>query len=391
MSYAVIKTGGKQYRVIEGQTLLIERLPDDVGATVALQPLLLAGDGDPVFEGDGLSSAAVEAEIVEHLRGPKLRVFKFKPKRGLQAPHGSPPGTDAHPHHVDQELGRNPMAHKKGLGSSRNGRDSNAKRLGVKVFAGQTVTGGEIIVRQRGTRFKPGNGVGIGKDDTIYARAAGTVDFREGRRGRVISVVPAAERSEPGAGPQQRARAGSPRARARSGVRRTRGLPAGDGGRRPRPRVLPRPAAHGRQPGRHARHAPRVRSPTPPDAPPRPRRRRRAEPRPGSAPTRRAGGDDGDAPKPRPATTPTRRTWPPKPPPGRPGPTRAAESHGLDDCALACFGGSSRSAARSRAVVHDSSRGVTERGRHLLRVLAQEPGHVRRVGVQDARRRAATR
>src|ERR1700750_294796 len=84
MPYAVIKTGGKQYRVIEGQTLLIERLPDDVGATVDLQPLLLAGDGDPVFEGDGLASAAVRAEIVEHLRGPKLRVFKFKPKRGYK-------------------------------------------------------------------------------------------------------------------------------------------------------------------------------------------------------------------------------------------------------------------------------------------------------------------
>ena len=76
------------------------------------------------------------------------------------------------------------MAHKKGLGSSRNGRDSNAKRLGVKVFAGQAVTGGEIIVRQRGTRFKPGDGVGIGKDDTIFARAAGTVEFTRGRRGR---------------------------------------------------------------------------------------------------------------------------------------------------------------------------------------------------------------
>ena len=83
------------------------------------------------------------------------------------------------------------MAHKKGLGSSRNGRDSHSKRLGVKVFAGQTVTGGEIIVRQRGTRFKPGDGVGIGKDDTIYARAAGTVAFKTGRAGRVISVVPA--------------------------------------------------------------------------------------------------------------------------------------------------------------------------------------------------------
>jgi large subunit ribosomal protein L27 len=82
------------------------------------------------------------------------------------------------------------MAHKKGLGSSRNGRDSNAKRLGVKVFAGQTVSGGEIIVRQRGTRFKPGDGVGIGKDDTIYARSPGTVQFTHGRRGRVISILP---------------------------------------------------------------------------------------------------------------------------------------------------------------------------------------------------------
>jgi large subunit ribosomal protein L27 len=83
------------------------------------------------------------------------------------------------------------MAHKKGLGSSRNGRDSNAQRLGVKVFAGESVSGGEIIVRQRGTRFKPGNGVGIGKDDTIYAARPGVVHFHAGRRGRVISVVEA--------------------------------------------------------------------------------------------------------------------------------------------------------------------------------------------------------
>jgi large subunit ribosomal protein L27 len=81
------------------------------------------------------------------------------------------------------------MAHKKGLGSSRNGRDSNAKRLGVKVFAGQAVTGGEIIVRQRGTRFKPGDGAGIGRDDTIYAATAGVVEFSRGRRGRVVSVL----------------------------------------------------------------------------------------------------------------------------------------------------------------------------------------------------------
>jgi len=81
------------------------------------------------------------------------------------------------------------MAHKKGLGSSRNGRDSNPKYLGVKVFAGQSVSGGEIIVRQRGTRFRPGNGVGMGRDHTIFAKRPGVVDFSTGRRGRTISVI----------------------------------------------------------------------------------------------------------------------------------------------------------------------------------------------------------
>ena len=83
------------------------------------------------------------------------------------------------------------MAHKKGLGSSRNGRDSKPKSLGVKIFAGEVVTGGEIIVRQRGTRFKPGTGVGIGKDDTLFARGAGTVQFTRGRKGRVVNIEPA--------------------------------------------------------------------------------------------------------------------------------------------------------------------------------------------------------
>ena len=85
------------------------------------------------------------------------------------------------------------MAHKKGLGSSRNGRDSNAKRLGVKVFAGEAVTGGEIIVRQRGTRFYPGEGTGLGRDHTIFARRAGVVDFKDARKGRTISVLPQGE------------------------------------------------------------------------------------------------------------------------------------------------------------------------------------------------------
>ncbi|MBK9313674.1 MAG: 50S ribosomal protein L27 [Acidobacteria bacterium] len=84
------------------------------------------------------------------------------------------------------------MAHKKGVGSSRNGRDSSAQRLGVKRFGGQLVSGGSILVRQRGTRFKPGTNVGIGSDDTLFAKVTGVVKFEDrGRKGRFISVYPA--------------------------------------------------------------------------------------------------------------------------------------------------------------------------------------------------------
>ena len=81
------------------------------------------------------------------------------------------------------------MAHKKGLGSSRNGRDSNPKMLGVKVFSGQAIRSGAIIVRQRGTRFHPGPGAGIGRDDTIFALRDGTVEFRVSGERRTVNVV----------------------------------------------------------------------------------------------------------------------------------------------------------------------------------------------------------
>jgi large subunit ribosomal protein L27 len=81
------------------------------------------------------------------------------------------------------------MAHKKGQGTSKNGRDSNAQRLGVKVFAGEVVTGGSIIVRQRGTRIKAGENVGVGRDDTLFAKVPGTVEFRDrGRMGKFVIV-----------------------------------------------------------------------------------------------------------------------------------------------------------------------------------------------------------
>jgi large subunit ribosomal protein L27 len=84
------------------------------------------------------------------------------------------------------------MAHKKGLGSSKNGRDSNAQRLGVKRFAGEVVPGGSIIVRQRGTRIKPGLNVGRGSDDTLFAKVTGKIRFQDkGKSGRFVSVEPA--------------------------------------------------------------------------------------------------------------------------------------------------------------------------------------------------------
>jgi len=81
------------------------------------------------------------------------------------------------------------MAHKKGVGSSRNGRDSNSQRLGVKRFAGELVNGGTIIVRQRGTKYKPGVNVGIGSDDTLFAKISGIVKFQDrGRLGKFIHI-----------------------------------------------------------------------------------------------------------------------------------------------------------------------------------------------------------
>jgi large subunit ribosomal protein L21 len=85
--YAIVKTGGKQYRVSEGQTLLVERLPVADGDTVELQPLLLV-DGSDVVDGDDLSKVTISARVVAHERGPKLRVVKFKPKRGYKRRNG---------------------------------------------------------------------------------------------------------------------------------------------------------------------------------------------------------------------------------------------------------------------------------------------------------------
>ena len=84
------------------------------------------------------------------------------------------------------------MAHKKGMGSSKNGRDSNPQFLGVKIFAGQDVRAGQIMVRQRGTKFRPGPGTSIGKDDSIFAVRDGVAEFRKSGERRTIAIVDAA-------------------------------------------------------------------------------------------------------------------------------------------------------------------------------------------------------
>ena len=86
------------------------------------------------------------------------------------------------------------MAHKKGVGSSKNGRESAAQRLGIKIFGGQKCVAGNIIVRQRGTKHNPGENVGIGKDDTLFALVDGTVEFRKTRCNKsIVSVIPETE------------------------------------------------------------------------------------------------------------------------------------------------------------------------------------------------------
>ena len=89
------------------------------------------------------------------------------------------------------------MAHKKGASSSRNGRDSNAQRLGIKRFGGQEVNAGEILIRQRGTKFHPGEGVGRGKDDTLFALIAGAVEFGSKRGRKTVNIVTASVETVP--------------------------------------------------------------------------------------------------------------------------------------------------------------------------------------------------
>ena len=202
--YAVIKTGGKQERVAEGQTLRVELLGEEPGTEVTFEPVLVV-DGDTVLATPAqLAGASVTATVEGEELGPKIRGFTYKNKSNQSTRWGhrqrystiaitgitAAPLAPARRAPSDRRDTRSStMSKTKGGGSTRNGRDSNAQRLGVKVFGGTEVRAGAIIVRQRGTKFHPGLNVGLGKDDTLFALADGTVQFASRKGRKLVDVV----------------------------------------------------------------------------------------------------------------------------------------------------------------------------------------------------------
>jgi large subunit ribosomal protein L27 len=217
-TYAIVKLGGKQYRVHEGERLLVDRLAVDENKTFHPEVLFVGGDGNAELAPKGVQ---VTAKVVGHVLGDKITIGKHRQRTGYRRRNGfrarlsqveietigkkATRSTEEATCHKEagrdrgEEAGHDDedptkreggvMAHKKGLGSSRNGRDSNPKMLGVKMFAGQDVKAGMIIVRQRGTRFRPGPGTGLGRDDTIFATQDGKIEFRASGDRRTVSVA----------------------------------------------------------------------------------------------------------------------------------------------------------------------------------------------------------
>ena len=188
--FAIIQASGRQFRVEPGAVIEIDGHGNDVGAEVTFDQVLVVGqDAGELTAGAPFVSGAKVLGVVD--RAGQDRQDSRVQEEAPQAvpPHEGPSQPDhAGPHHRHSGV---VMAHKKGQGSSRNGRDSNSQRLGVKRHDGNIVTGGSILVRQRGRRFQPGLNVGLGKDDTLFAKVAGRVRFEDhGARGRFISILP---------------------------------------------------------------------------------------------------------------------------------------------------------------------------------------------------------
>ena len=198
--YAIVEINGQQFKAEEGKKLFVNHMKDvEAGKTVEFDKVLLVDNEGSVQVGaPTVSGAKVVCEVVNPLvKGEKVIVFKMKRRKDSRKRNG-------HRQQYTQvevksviayKLRRNNiMAHKKGVGSSKNGRESAAQRLGVKIFGGQKVLAGNIIVRQRGSKHNAGNNVAMGKDDTLYALVDGTVEFHKGKRDKsYVSVIPEAQ------------------------------------------------------------------------------------------------------------------------------------------------------------------------------------------------------
>ena len=221
--YAIVRCGGRQEKVALDDVVTVDKLDGKAGSSITLTALLVV-DGDRVISDPAeVGRYQVTADIVGDAAGPKINMIHYRNKTGYRRRLGHRQrytqvritgiGTEAKAssaksleHHGLERQGlerqtegaehrrrrrRTEMAHKKGASSSRNGRDSKAQRLGVKRYGGQLVNAGEIIVRQHGTHFHPGQGVGRGGDDTLFALVGGTVEFGTFHGRRAVSIVPA--------------------------------------------------------------------------------------------------------------------------------------------------------------------------------------------------------
>jgi large subunit ribosomal protein L21 len=190
--YAVFRTGGKQFRVEQGESLRVPSLAAQPGETVTFDVVLLLADGEDVKVGRPvLDGASVRASVVGHGRDKKIVVFKRKRRKNYRKKQGHRQGyTEIRVEEIAGCAEACYVSHKKGVGSSRNGRDSNPQYLGVKRFGGESVRAGGILVRQRGTRFHPGRNVRRAGDDTLFATADGVVKFEVLRRRSSVSVYP---------------------------------------------------------------------------------------------------------------------------------------------------------------------------------------------------------
>src|SRR2546421_10911688 len=193
MPYAIFSTGGAQFRAEPGVTIKVPLLAAEPGSKVTFDQVLLASDGKQVHAGKPVvKGAKVTAEIVRHGKGKKIKIYRFARRSGYRR-HGGHRQQFTEIKIADVKLkgDRGQMAHKKGVGSSRNGRDSGPKYLGVKRFAGEHVTADTILVKQRGTKFHPGVNVRRASDDTLFTVVDGQVRFEHKNKKRYqVSVYP---------------------------------------------------------------------------------------------------------------------------------------------------------------------------------------------------------